>query len=95
MLYDLKELKKQIEANKKALRNAVEVIGENLALVRGAGFAFLDLSNQVTSAETAEQVANKLQAMIRANAPGALSQAENLESITVAALTLDSNSLLG
>ncbi len=92
MMYDLQELRGQIEKNIKAIDNAVTVIGDNLSLVRAAGFAFLDMSNTVTSSDSADKIAAQLQLMIRNNAGAALAQAENLESITVAALTLSSDS---
>jgi hypothetical protein len=93
MLADLKELKNQIAKNQKAIDNAIEVVAQNADLVRAAGFSFLKLSNSVTS-ETAEEVAKKIQRDIRRDAPAALNQLENLEAMTVAALTLESTSFL-
>ncbi|RIL09900.1 MAG: hypothetical protein DCC75_05525 [Proteobacteria bacterium] len=86
-LTDLKALKKQIESNISALDNAKEAIEANIDIVRAAGLAFLELSDQIASEEDAEEVAFKLQRLIRKNASKALSQAENLEPIVVAALT--------
>ena len=89
LLHDLKGLKTQIDNNFKGLESARELIQNNIELVRVAGFTFLDLSDQIGSADQAEDVARKLRNKIR-KAPGAaLAQAENLESIAVAALTID------
>ena len=93
VLSDLEALKKQITDNSKALDNGIEIIGKNIDLVRAAGFAFLDLSEQISDSDTADEVAQQLRRRIRIDAPGALSQAENLESIVVAALALDFDKL--
>jgi len=92
ILADLKGLRSQIETNKRALDEATVIVGENVKLIRAAGFAFLEAADSVTSADKADQVALLLQAQIRQNAGAALSQAENLEPITVAALTLSNES---
>ena len=55
--------------------------------------AFLDLSEQITSTAEAEDVANQLRDRIQRDAPAALSQAENLEAIIVAALALNPDEL--
>jgi len=93
VLNDLKALKEQIKDNTKALDNGIELIATNMDLVRAAGLAFLELSDQITTETDAQAVADKLQQQIRLNAPAALSQAENLESIIVAALALDTEKL--
>jgi hypothetical protein len=89
-LQDLKKLREQITENIETLDKVTDFIGENLDLVRAAGFAFLDLSNQITTETDADQVALELQAAIRRNARGSLAQAENLTSIVVASLTYGS-----
>jgi hypothetical protein len=79
----------RIATNIEALENARSVIGQNLDLVRASGFAFLDISNEISGEEEASQVAGLLARRIREDAKGALSQAENLELMVVAALTSD------
>jgi len=89
-LQDLKKMKEQIKDNIDTLDDVTKFIGENLDLVRAAGFAFLDLSNQLATETDAEKVARELQDLIRRNARGSLAQAENLTSIVVASLTFGS-----
>jgi hypothetical protein len=82
LLGDLKALKKQMSDNIDALAGAREYIANNLELVRTAGFAFLDISNQLTGSEDATQVAELVAAQIRQNASQAqLAQVENLKNI--------------
>ena len=88
-LADLKQLRHQIDENSKALDNAIDVVKENITLARATGFAFLDVSNKLANGDSADVVAAKLQNQIRTNASAALNQLENLDSITVAALTFD------
>jgi hypothetical protein len=59
VLNDLKAIKAQIKTNTTALEDAKEVIGKNLELVRAAGFAFLDLSSQITTSDDAASVAER------------------------------------
>ncbi len=92
MLADLKALKQQIGVNMKALDEATTFIADNMTLVRETGLALLELSNQITTTATADEVAAKLQLMIRQNANAAMAQSENLQAITVAALSLSSTS---
>lgn len=88
-LRDLSGLEKQIEKNDKALEHLGQVVGENLKLARATGLAFLDQSNsQIENPQEAEEVARQLRMKIRANAGAAVSQADNLEAITVASLLL-------
>lgn len=93
VLGDLNALKDQIDGNVKALDNGIEVIGKNIDLVRAAGLAMLDLSEQITTADDADSVAEQVRQKINQDAPGALAQAENLEAIVVAALSLDLEAL--
>ena len=89
MSVDLKALRKQIDENLIALDDALKTLGKNLELARATGLAFLDASQTIGSAADASAVASALRSAIRNNAPQALSQAENLEPIIVAALALD------
>lgn len=90
MVEDLKALKGQIEHNISAYDGVVDVLGKNLTLIRETGLAFLDASSQITSFKDAEAAAQFIQDEVRKNASAALSQAENLEPMTVAALALGS-----
>lgn len=88
-LQDLSALDKQINKNEKALDNLQDVIGQNLQLVRGTGLAFLAQSqSQLDNPQDAEEVARQLRIKIRQNAGAAISQADNLQAITVASLLL-------
>jgi len=93
MSEDLKALKDQIGENIKALDKATKFLTDNIDLVRATGLAFLSISNQITTEKDADSVAARIRAEIRRNARGALAQADNLDPITVAALTFDPNSL--
>jgi len=92
VLTDLKALKAQIKKNLHALDDAVDVLGKNMDLVREAGLAMLELSDTIKTSDDANDVAQKLRLKITQNASAALSQADNLNPIIVAALTLDSDS---
>lgn len=83
----LEALKDQIEKNLGALDAARTSLEENIELIRAAGTAFLELSNQVRGPEDADDLARKLILKIRNSSSAALSQADNLNAITVAALT--------
>jgi hypothetical protein len=79
MLTDLKELKEQIKTNVKALGDPLDVIGQNVSLVRATGLAMLEIRNQLTGAEEADEVAKLLRDRIAKDAGVALlAQAENL-----------------
>jgi hypothetical protein len=86
-LADLKELKEQIGKNLNALGSARTVLNDNIKLVRAAGAALLELSEQVKSSSDAESLAEALREKILKSAQSVLAQAENLSPITVAALT--------
>lgn len=88
VLKDLKSLKSGIDVNVKYLEKTTELIGKNMTLVRAAGLAFLDESDQIKGTEKADAVVSDLQNKIRQNAQTALSQAGNLQSIVVAGVTL-------
>ena len=87
---DLRELRSQITENLLTMDKAQEFLQENIDLVRATGLAMLELSDQVGSETDASKVARDLNQLIRAKAPGVLSQAENLDPITVATLALAS-----
>ncbi len=93
LLQNLKALKEQITTNLDALESARQLIADNIEMVRAAGFALLDLSDQVTTDAEAEAVARDLRLQIRKAPAAALAQAANLEPIAVAAMTLDENEL--
>lgn len=85
-LNDLKALKKQIGDNEKAIDFALNTMRKNVQLTREAGLAFLEIADQITSESKAEDVARRLHTEILGNASAALSQAENLEPLVLAAL---------
>jgi flagellin-like hook-associated protein FlgL len=88
-LSDLVGLEKQIDNNIEALDGLRRVVGENLKLVRGTGLAFLAQSeSQLDNPKDAAEVARELRIKIRQNVGAAVSQADNLEAITVASLLL-------
>lgn len=84
---ELQDIRLQLETNIRALKDTSKLVGDNITLVRAAGFAFLDVSNEMTGSESAEVIAEDLRARIRANAgTAALTQTKNLEPIMVAGL---------
>jgi hypothetical protein len=89
---DLKSLREQIIGNKKALQDARDIVGKNMDLVRATGLALLELSEQISDSDTAEQVAEMVRSRIVSKASAALSQAENLTPLTIATLALQSSS---
>ncbi len=92
VLEQLNELSDRFEQNLSFVEQAREVVTDNLELARAAGFAFLEVSEQLTDGSEADQVAQDLVKRIRSSARQALSQAENLELMTIAALTDDDSS---
>lgn len=83
----LEAIRDRIDENQETLNDAKDVLGSNLDLVRASGLAFLDMSNQISGAAEAGDVATELASRIRQDAKSAVSQASNLELIIVAALT--------
>jgi soluble cytochrome b562 len=83
---ELQDIRIKLETNVKALKGTTKLIEDNMTLVRAAGFAFLDVSNEMTGAESAEKIAEDLRARIRTNAAAVLTQSKNLEPIMVAGL---------
>jgi len=93
-LADLKELRAQIKTNLDVTEELSGLLNKNVDLLRAAGNAFLELSSSLRSVGDAESLAFELRNLIRRNAPQALSQAENLNSLVVAALANDYQGLL-
>ena len=82
-------LKEQLENNIKTMDKMFDVIGENLDLVRAAGFALLDLSQEPLTDLTADDIAKRLRSEIIKNGSKALSQAENLQPLAIASMMLN------
>jgi hypothetical protein len=82
----LREIRNQLEFNIKALDDTSKILGDSMTLVRGAGFAFLDVSNEMTGLESAEEIATRLRERIRGSAGSALGQVHNLEQIMIAGM---------
>jgi len=89
----LKDIRIQLETNIKALKDTTKLIGDNMTLARAAGFAFLDVSNEMTGSESAEDIAEQIRQRIRGTARSVLGQAHNLEPIMVAGLAALSEKL--
>ncbi|RMG41719.1 MAG: hypothetical protein D6719_07950 [Candidatus Dadabacteria bacterium] len=86
---DLSALKNQIKNNTEVLERARGLLQDNLVLVRETGLALLDMSDQLTTEKDANDLARELRKRIRREAGTAvLAQAENLEPLAVATLTL-------
>jgi hypothetical protein len=83
---ELQDIQIKLQGNIKALKDTRQLIGDNMTLVRAAGFAFLDVSNEMTGTESAEQIAEQLRSRIRSTASSVLKQLNNLEPIMVAGL---------
>jgi hypothetical protein len=90
-----RELRKNITQNIAALEDVRSVVSKNMDLAQAVGRAMLDLSYEIRGAEKAEAVALDLRERIRRQAPQALSQADNLEQIKVAGLTLTPTTFSG
>jgi methyl-accepting chemotaxis protein len=85
---DLQDIKLKLEGNVVALKDTAKLVGENIKLVRAAGLAFLEVSNDMTGLESAEDIASKIRDKIRSAARPLLSEAHNLEPIMVAGLAV-------
>jgi hypothetical protein len=83
---ELQDIRIKLETNVKALKGTTKLIEDNMTLVRAAGFAFLDVSNEMTGNESAEAIAEDLRSRIRTTAGSVLTQSKNLEPIMVAGL---------
>lgn len=87
-LADLENLAKQIDSNLTVLKSAKSTLEDNIKLLRTSGRAFLEASERVSNIGDAESLALSLNQRIRSlSSSKVLSQAENLNAITVAALT--------
>jgi len=86
----LRDVRLMLETNIKAVERTRDFVKVNLDLVRATGFALLDVSNSMTGRETPEQLAEQVRSSIRAAAPAALVQADNLNAIFVASLAQSS-----
>lgn len=82
----LQNLQLKLETNIKSLKDTASLIGENITLTRAAGFAFLDVSNEMTGLETPEALVADIQRRIRQDAATSLPQLKNLENIMIAGL---------
>jgi hypothetical protein len=89
VLTDLEALQEQISENVEALDEVLNVVGLNLDLVRETGLALLEIADSIGDTDDAALVARQVRSAVRENAGAALSQAENLEPMIVAALALD------
>jgi hypothetical protein len=83
---DLQDIKLKLEANVSALKDTGKLVGENIKLVRAAGLAFLEVSDEMTGLESAEKIASQIRDKIRSAARPSLAEAHNLEPILVAGL---------
>lgn len=82
----LQNLQLKLEGNIKSLKDTASLVGENITLTRAAGFAFLDVSNEMTGLESAEELVADIQKRIRQDAATSLPQLKNLENIMIAGL---------
>lgn len=82
----LQDLKLKLQTNIKSLKNTASLVGENITLTRAAGFAFLNVSNEMTGLENPEELVADIQKRIRQEAATALPQVKNLENIMIAGL---------
>jgi hypothetical protein len=82
----LRDVQLKLETNIKAIKGTIDFVKDNMAVVRVAGLAFLDASNDLQGNESAEAIAEVLRGRIRSTSGSALGQAHNLESVMVAGL---------
>ncbi len=94
MLNDLTALHEQISTNIDAIGELRGHLIENAELVRASAIAFGEISGDLGGIEDAEGLVQVLQREITKRASHALSHAENLEPLIVAALTSGDNNLL-
>ncbi len=84
----VKAMKEQVESNLKSLATARDVVEKNLKLVRATGFAFLNASKEVGDSDTVDDVALRVQGLIRSGARDVLSEAYNLQAMMSAGFRL-------
>lgn len=82
----LRDVQLKLETNIKAIKGTINFVKDNMQVVRVAGLAFLDASNDLKGTESAEAVAEVIRGRIRAGSGSAIGQAHNLESVMVAGL---------
>jgi hypothetical protein len=82
----LRDVQLKLETNIKSIKATIDFVKDNMAVVRVAGLAFLEASNDLQGNESAEAVAEVVRGKIRSSSGSALGQAYNLESVMVAGL---------
>jgi hypothetical protein len=88
LLADLKEVKRNLDTNKKAIGDLSSYISDARTLVRTVGLSLLDLTSLADGGASAEQLSLSLQSRVRADARGALDQLESLGPLVGKAATL-------
>lgn len=88
LLADLKEVKKNLDTNKKAIDNLSSYLSDARTLVRTVGLSLLDLTSLADNGATAEELSLSLQSKVRADARGALDQLESLGPLVGKAASL-------
>lgn len=91
VLTDVKALKKQIEKNISIIEKTKEEIGKALDLLRATGFGFLDVSNSLSSASSADSVAATVRKAIFARGGRGSDAAGLLDPIISASLLSDAS----
>jgi hypothetical protein len=89
LLADSKDLLSILKVNKETLKELRDTLVSNAELLRDAGLAFLSVASSAKGNETPEEIAFRVQNLIRQSGRSALSQLENLEPLTVKALLAD------
>jgi len=82
----LRDVQLKLETNVKAIKGTINFVKDNMTVVRVAGLAFLDASNDLKGTESAEAIAEIIRGRIKAGSGSAVGQAHNLESVMVAGL---------
>jgi len=89
MKVDLKAMKEQIKKNLTAIDASLDSLQRNMDLARNAGLALIETTQTLTGKESSDTVAAIVREKIRKAAKGSLSEAENLEPMIIAALSLN------
>ena len=82
----LRDIQIKLETNVKAIKGTINFVKDNMTVVRVAGLAFLDASNDLKGNESAEAIAEIIRGRIKSGSGSAVGQAHNLESVMVAGL---------
>lgn len=82
----LRDVQLKLETNVKAIKGTINFVKDNMTVVRVAGLAFLDASNDLKGTESAEAIAEIIRGRIKSGSGSAVGQAHNLESVMVAGL---------